>query len=602
MKSPRFLNVLGILLLLANATAFAFTIRTAGSGGGFATVQLAINASAASGDEVRLLAGNTFNENVNIDRSITITGIDTSAKIHGSITINFTTVTLQTFVVFGSSGDGIFASGKSTLTFNNVVSRDNTGSGAQLTTCTTVTINGGSFSGNLAEGINARGGSTYTMTGVSADWNGNGADGSGINVKNISTVTLTDLSANHNHHHGLSVGDGATGVTISGGNFTSNGTAGDATTGGGINFIASGTTTTSAITLSGVVNSSDNTTAGIYIFSDNATVNAINTVTIGATGSITLSNNGSSNITYSGGAGVLVYGIVSGVSIANTTFTKGAAPGSGLLNLGDGTVGGSPAGTSVAGCTFSGYTSARPAVSLTDNATPTPHTSPNNVTATTCTFIFPVASKVFLQGPFAGPNMNTDLLASELIPLGQPYAPLGYSGTESVVAIPANIVDWILIELRATSGGAAVSKRAAFLKNDGTVVELDGTTANVSFTQTLATGYTISDYIVVKHRNHLAVMSANPVTLPNEASAYNFTNLLSKYFGGDAAALSGGVFGLYAGDTNQDQFIDSNDYNGIVNEFFTGPYTPSDANLDGFVDSNDYNPVVNNFFFGTNVP
>src|SRR5450759_2723245 len=103
MKSPRLFYVLGTLLLLTSATAFAFEIRTVGSAGTYPTVQAAINASAASGDEVSLLAGNTFAENVIIDRSITITGVDTMAKINGSITINFTTVTLQNFVVYGLS-------------------------------------------------------------------------------------------------------------------------------------------------------------------------------------------------------------------------------------------------------------------------------------------------------------------------------------------------------------------------------------------------------------------------------------------------------------------------------------------------------------------
>src|SRR5450759_881831 len=138
MKSPRLFYVLGTLLLLTSATAFAFEIRTVGSAGTYPTVQAAINASAASGDALSLLAGNTFAENVIIDRSITITGVDTTAKINGSITINFTTVTLQNFVVYGSSGNGISATGKSTLTLDSVVSRNNAGSGLHLINCTTV--------------------------------------------------------------------------------------------------------------------------------------------------------------------------------------------------------------------------------------------------------------------------------------------------------------------------------------------------------------------------------------------------------------------------------------------------------------------------------
>ena len=77
-----------------------------------------------------------------------------------------------------------------------------------------------------------------------------------------------------------------------------------------------------------------------------------------------------------------------------------------------------------------------------------------------------------------------------------------YSQGESVGIIPSSdIVDWVLVELRvgtATSAGM----RAAFLKNDGTIVDLDGTSP-VEFDGISSGNY----YIVVKHRNHLAVMS-----------------------------------------------------------------------------------------------
>jgi hypothetical protein len=590
MKSPRLFYVVGILLLLTSATAFSATHTVGSIGADFTSVQAAINGSAAS-DNISLLANNTFTESVNIDRILTIIGVDTSAKIHGSITINANSVTLQTFVVYGSSGDGISASGRSSLTFNSVVSRNNTGSGLQLTNCSTITLTDCIFSKNLDQGFNAVGGAgTYTLTRVHADTNGTGINGSGINLDGMSTVTLTDLSANGNHHHGLSVGDGATGVTISGGTFTGNGTAGDATTGGGINFIASGHTTTSGITLSGIVNSSNNTTAGIYIFSDNATVNAINTVAIGATGSITLSNNGSSNETYSGGAGVLVYGIVSGVTIANTTFTKGAAPGGGLLNLGDGTQAGSPSGTQVAGSTFNDYTSAYPAVTLTDGRGHSSPSATNDVAATNCTFRFPVAVKVFLQGPFAGPAMNTLLGAN--IPLPQPYsgAPFSYSGTEHPLSIPTGTVDWVLLQLRATYNGAAVAQRAAFLKSDGTILDTNGV-ANVSLTETLSSGYTISNYIIIKHRNHLAIMSASAQTLPNDASAYDFTTAQAKAYGTNPmAALTGSVFGMFAGDADQDGQITSSDFDVWLPNARSAlnGYATTDIDLDSQVTSSDF--------------
>ncbi len=67
--------------------------------------------------------------------------------------------------------------------------------------------------------------------------------------------------------------------------------------------------------------------------------------------------------------------------------------------------------------------------------------------------------KAYLQGPFNGTNMNTTLNPA-YIPLIQPYSgtPWNYSGTENVSVIPnSNVVDWILVELRETSGDASTA-------------------------------------------------------------------------------------------------------------------------------------------------
>ncbi len=90
----------------------------------------------------------------------------------------------------------------------------------------------------------------------------------------------------------------------------------------------------------------------------------------------------------------------------------------------------------------------------------------------------------FLEGPYNGTDMNTNL-NPEPIPLSQPYNDLlkwDYQGTESVAAIPnADVVDWVLVELRETSGDAStalpdsmISQQAAFILKDGSIVGLDG--------------------------------------------------------------------------------------------------------------------------------
>ena len=118
---------------------------------------------------------------------------------------------------------------------------------------------------------------------------------------------------------------------------------------------------------------------------------------------------------------------------------------------------------------------------------------------------FEVDIKVFLQGSYAGgDSMHTTLWQSKLIPKSQPYnaLPWNYSGTENVLSIPSGVVDWVLVELRTGPPSFTIAAaRAAFLKSDGTIVDLDGSSP-VSFSGIAPGSY----YILVKHRNHLAVM------------------------------------------------------------------------------------------------
>jgi hypothetical protein len=193
--------------------------------------------------------------------------------------------------------------------------------------------------------------------------------------------------------------------------------------------------------------------------------------------------------------------------------------------------------------------------------------------------------------------MTTTLNTNNLIPLNSntAYSTTTYGYTASIVgSIPANIVDWVLIELRTGTGsGTKVATRAAFLKKDGTIVDIDGTSP-VSFTSVSAGNY----YIVIRHRNHLAIMSLNPVALNWSSSLYNFTTAQTQAYGTNPMkSLAGGGFGLYAGDANADGFITSTDFN-VFNPKFTSAasgYEASDWNLDRFVTSTDFNYFNPNF-------
>jgi hypothetical protein len=205
-----------------------------------------------------------------------------------------------------------------------------------------------------------------------------------------------------------------------------------------------------------------------------------------------------------------------------------------------------------------------------------------------------VKVKVFLQGPYSGGVMTTTLNSLGFIPLNSntAYNDTTYSyRTKSVRSIPnANVVDWVLVELRSgTAASTKVETQAAFLLNDGTVVDVDGL-RDLEFNVATAGNY----YIVIRHRNHLAVMSAAAVTLPN-ASAYDFTLGQGQAYDGTTPMKDlTGAFGMWAGDANGDGIVKfsgpSNDQSVLIGVLGTANlgmsksgYYGSDLNLDGQV-------------------
>ena len=64
-----------------------------------------------------------------------------------------------------------------------------------------------------------------------------------------------------------------------------------------------------------------------------------------------------------------------------------------------------------------------------------------------------------------------------------------------------------------------------FLKSDGTIVDTDGTSP-VQFTGLSAGNY----YIVIRHRNHLAIMSASAIPLSSSSALYDFTTAQSQAY------------------------------------------------------------------------
>ncbi len=140
-----------------------------------------------------------------------------------------------------------------------------------------------------------------------------------------------------------------------------------------------------------------------------------------------------------------------------------------------------------------------------------------------------VKVKIFLEGAYDNTQqeMKTELAGE--IPTTSPYP----ENIRTIDNIPADIVDWVLVELRTTPTGTTVASRSALLRKDGRIVADDGITNEIKLDAPDG-----DYYIVIKHRNHLAVMSANKVNINSSSSVlYNFTTGSDKYYGTGGAKL-----------------------------------------------------------------
>jgi hypothetical protein len=211
-----------------------------------------------------------------------------------------------------------------------------------------------------------------------------------------------------------------------------------------------------------------------------------------------------------------------------------------------------------------------------------------------------VSAKVFLQGPYSGGSMSTALKTAGVIPLSEPYntSPWNYTGAESVTSIPAGVVDWVLVELRTgIFSSTKVATRAALLKSDGSVVDLDGMSA-VAFAGVPAGNY----YIVIRHRNHLAIMSAVTWALSSSSSLYDFTTSQAKAYGTNAMISVGSSFAMISGDADGSGVLNASDRGIAWNQRGLLGYQSSDVDLSGVCNAADRGIAWNNRGNLTQVP
>ena len=216
-----------------------------------------------------------------------------------------------------------------------------------------------------------------------------------------------------------------------------------------------------------------------------------------------------------------------------------------------------------------------------------------------------------IEGPYndttglMNPTLNTlNLLPAQSArtPAGQPYQgpPWNYAGTEGMSFSNAtydyialqnggrSVVDWVLVTLSTDVAGSDVlERRAALVLENGQLVFPE------SF---VCLPENVPIYIRIQHRNHLAAVSAIPVSVINGVLTYDFRVRDAYNFGGVSAGqkeVATGIWAMYAADGMQTDNLAGYDVNGIDKAVWVeengifGFYLRSDFNLDGTIDGND---------------
>ena len=182
--------------------------------------------------------------------------------------------------------------------------------------------------------------------------------------------------------------------------------------------------------------------------------------------------------------------------------------------------------------------------------------------------------------------MSTLLWSYGYLPTTSPYA-----DGRVVSPLPTPIVDWVYVQLRSTSSGTTVAARSAFLRNDGMLVD-DSGAPPVKMNYQTAGNY----YVVVRHRDHLALMSKDAISLNMTGTTlYDFTTGQGQAYGTNAmrdlttptpGATPTPIYGMVGGDAaTVFGIVDSADRVAIWNDRTKTGYLWTDVTLQGLVDT-----------------
>ncbi len=207
--------------------------------------------------------------------------------------------------------------------------------------------------------------------------------------------------------------------------------------------------------------------------------------------------------------------------------------------------------------------------------------------------------KVFLEAAYINNNkMNTLLVKSELFPQKQPYnsSPWNLDISDNINEIKADYVDWVIVELRENLTNILYQKNG-IITTDGTIVNTDQTP--ISFINISSGNF----YIVIRHRNHLSIMSAEKIPIINgQKINYDFTiSSNSAYDANTLLNLGDNKYGMIAGDADANGVINNLDFGIVANNIPFRGYIQGDLDMNGILNVLDYSFINKNIFRKSNV-
>jgi parallel beta-helix repeat protein len=201
---------------------------------------------------------------------------------------------------------------------------------------------------------------------------------------------------------------------------------------------------------------------------------------------------------------------------------------------------------------------------------------------------------------------NIPAYADIRVLLEGPYVEAGYMSEDLITGgyledAPAHAVDKVTVELRDSQSGETLKTAELYLSKFGYIMNEDGGNS-LPFYYTTDKQY----YLVIKHRNHLDIMSSSRHTFADSPTSKNFIDLTTagSVYADGAKQIEENIYAMYAGDASNNGQIQNDDIYAYWAEQVGGSgYLEADFNLNTQVQNNDkYAYWITNAGAGSQVP